>query len=121
MLLGFVGWGFFLVVDFLGFLLFCWFGFFKQFPVLSCLFIRVKLASQPFSVWHGTPKLDSSELLFKSVSLAMILDTVIFRLNKIWCGTLFFASQTHYMYTLIQLAESGEVRNEMKMKSEQGL
>lgn len=105
----------------MGFCCFVGLGFFKQFPVSWWLFIRVKLASQPFSVWHGTPKLDSSELLFKSVSLAMILDTVIFRLNKIWCRTLFFASQTHYMYTLIQLAESGEVRNEMKMKSEQGL
>lgn len=89
----------------------CWFGFFKQFPVLSWLFIRVKLACQPLSVWHGTPQFDSSELLFKSLSLAMIHDTVIFRLSKIWCRTLFLASQTHYMYTLIQLTESGEVRN----------
>lgn len=84
------------------------------------MILRVKLDCQPFSVWHGTPKLDRSELLFKSVSLAMILDVVIFRLNKMWCRILFLASHTH-IYTLIQLTEFGEVRNGMKMRSEQGL
>jgi len=51
----------------------------------------------------------------------MILDIVIFRLNKIWCRTPFLASQTHHMYTLKQLSEVGEVTTGMKMKNGQDL
>lgn len=103
-----------------------WFGlgFFVFLKAISCFTVvvhRSKIILSAIQHLAWDTKACSNELLFKSVSLAMILDTVIFRLNKIWRRTLFLASQTHHMYTLIQLTEAGEVRTRMKMKNGQDL
>lgn len=100
-----------------------WFVFFVFLKAISCFTVvvhRSKIILSAIQHLAWDTKACSNELL-KSVSLAMILDIVIFRLNKIWRRTLFLASQTHHMYTLIQLTEAGEVRTRMKMKNGQDL
>lgn len=83
---------------------------------------RSKLILSAIQHLSWTPKPDSNDFyIFLSVSLAIILDMLIFRLNKIWCRTLLLASQTHHMHTAMQLTEVGEVRNRIKMKNGQHL